>query len=252
MSTAVGGCKQGGGRALLASPCTGTPGSQRSPQPAPAPACAQLRIPLAPPLRTHRARCCAPPCLLPCTVPRVPSASRRAPQHVHPAMPDLPPLLPLSLSPWRWPGDSTEHSCADERQARGLQVTVLGSGAGGQGWQRAPRRVCTLLPSAAPAPRCTEGAAVPRAVPCQRQLLLTAHPALPRPRSLLARHYFYQNFREVPGSSSPGIYLGPLMSQRRGPCQALPAARPAERTNRRCRPMGTAPRAPPGSAARGS
>lgn len=41
--------------------------------------------------------------------------------------------------------------------------------------------------------------------------------------SLFARHYFYQNFREVLSHSSLGIYLGLLMSQQHWPCQALPA-----------------------------
>lgn len=48
----------------------------------------------------------------------------------------------------------------------------------------------------------TKGHAELQPAPCQ--LLLTAHPASPRPRSLLAHHYFYQNFREVPGRSLLG------------------------------------------------
>lgn len=155
MSTAEGGCEQGG-----QSPAGFT--LHRHPQqPAQPPAHARLRIPLAPqpctPLHLAVHRATHPSCI-------PPGSPACAPCHAKLA----PPLLPLSLSPWRWPGDSTERSCADERQARGLQVTILGSEAGGQGWQRAPRRVCTLLPSAAPAPGGTEGAAVPRAVPCQR------------------------------------------------------------------------------------
>lgn len=146
------------GRAPLVSPCTGTPSAAPSPLlPQHVPSSASRLTPTTHPLHLAVHRATRPSCI-------PPGSPARAPCHAKLA----PPLLPLSLSPWRWPGDSTEHSCADERQARGLQVTILGSGAGGQGWQRAPQRACTLLPSAAPAPGGTEGAAVPRAVPCQR------------------------------------------------------------------------------------
>lgn len=48
-------------------------------------------------------------------------------------------------------------------------------------------------------------------------------PTCPWCHSLFARHYFYQNFREVLVHSSPGIYLGLLMSRQHQSCQALPA-----------------------------
>lgn len=130
-----------------------------------------------------------------------------------------------------------EHSCADGQQARGLQVTLLGSGRAGRA-----RAGSGMLGELAPCSPARPPAALPGGL-CPHRGAGSCSPALPRRRSLLARHYFYQNFREVPGRSSPGIYLGPLMSRQLRPCQALPA----REDKRALLPMGTAPRPRPGS-----
>lgn len=85
----------------------------------------------------------------PRAAPRVPSRIAASPCQPHP------PSLPLSLSPRRWHGDSTECSCADERQARGLQVTVLGTG--------------RAVLAADTEQHCARSPAPPRAVPCSSQ-----------------------------------------------------------------------------------
>ncbi|NXI55612.1 RN207 protein, partial [Chloroceryle aenea] len=87
-----------------------------------------------------------------------------------------------------------------------LQVGPWAGQAGSRAGSRVPGEPAPCSP-ALPPPRSPEDSAPPaRASSCS--------PAHPRRRSLFARHYFYQNFREVPSRSSPGIYLGPLIAGR--------------------------------------
>lgn len=102
-------------------------------------------------------------------------------------------------------------------------MTLLGSGAGRQAAGLAagcPGEPAPCSPAQPPA--TVPGGLCPRCCRCCARAS-SCSPARPWRRSLFARHYFYQNFREVPVRSSPGIYLGPLMSRQRWPCQALPA-----------------------------
>lgn len=138
-------------------------------------------------------------------------------------MPSLPLLLPLSLSPQQWLPGQHRHSCTDEQQAssdtsgkwdrqqRGRQQ---------QGWQLGALLSLILIPQ--PGPCHAPQRALPPLQGCSTWAS-SCSPTCPWCHSLFARHYFYQNFREVLSHSSPGIYLGLLMSRQHRPCQALPA-----------------------------
>lgn len=162
-----------------------------------------------------------------------------------PTVPSLPPLLPLSLSPRWWHGDIAVHSCADERQARGLQVTLLGSGAGG--WAAGLAAACPGEPaprSPAWLPATVPGEFCPRCCGCCAEAS-SCSPARPQPLCPplflsefqgIARHFLARDiFRPVDVTT----VLGPARRSR------------PERTNRHCRPMGTAPYPQPGSAPQG-
>lgn len=152
----------------------------------------------------------------PYAVPRVPSRITASPCQAHP------PSLPLSLSPRRWHGDSTECSCADERQARGLQVTVLGT------WQAVLAADTEQLCAQSPAP--------PRAMPCSSQRC--ASPCSPHaplhcgPAASWPATIFIRISEKCPAVPCWDIFRPIDVTVAR----ALPAARPAERTNRRCHP----------------
>lgn len=110
------------------------------------------------------------------------------------------------------------HSCTDEQQA---SSDISGKWGGWQqGWQ-----LGTWLSLTVPQPGPCHGPwrALPPLHGCCSFSASSCSPTCPWCHSLFARHYFYQNFREVLSHSSPGIYLGLLMSRQHWPCQALPS-----------------------------
>lgn len=173
---------------------------------------------------------------------RGPRAASRVPSRIaaSPCQPH-PPSLPLSLSPRRWHGDSTECSCADERQARGLQVTVLGTG--------------RAVLAADTEQHCARSPAPPRAVPCSSQRRANSRsPHTPLhcgPAASWPATIFIRISEKCPAVPCWDIFRPIDVTVAR----ALPGAAGCSsrgEDKQALLPMGTTPHARPGSAAWGS